>query len=357
MKKLLALSAVAIAFIGCGGNKISDEATKNFENGLNKELKESFAAVNALVYLATGTPVSLKTDGYKCENKSSYISCKNASIDINIDNPNGGGVELDILHVKNISLETNAIYTGNKKGEISIKEALESMPKEVYTKSKIESITVGHVVNSMLAYQSLVNANLSELTKIAGDEYEISSNITGKNITKNGNMQINTRIFGKNNKNEFNVVFDFDVLAKMFDMFEKYGMKYDTENPNSTSSSNKLAGLKAEDYVGTLLLNKLNTNLVIYNDLTSIKNIIDKDLSKAPKPLVDLINTIFENKPHKIAQVFEIKNKFDILQAIADKDSGKYSDEQLEKDIKNINFKINNVDMIQLIKELDSSKL
>lgn len=336
-KTLLALSAAALIFTGCSNNKISDENTKLFETSLNNKIKDASEQLDLLSLILTGgVKIDIDSKGYKCENKQSYITCSNPLITISLKDLNN---DFTLLEIKNISLKTNDIYVGNKKGFLNMKEVFEGMPKEIFNETNIDSIQFGEYFKSVLE-----NNGKQELASILNDDFSISSKTNIKNILNNGTIQIDFDIKGKNNKNEFNLESEVNTTKEIMNIFDKMNIGYNTSTGDVIGLENA-QNVNIQDLAEAVIIKKINSKLIINNDLSNFKQNVDDDLALAPEPVQKILNEFFNNKPHKIVQTLSVKNNFNLLKAIDNSDN-----EQVQKDLENVDFKINGVDIIKAFK-------
>lgn len=334
-KSLLALSAVAVMFIGCG-NKISDEQVKNFETSLNNSIKNEIEKLKVLTAMFE-IPSNVNISDYKCENKGDYAECKSKGIDVIINNQK-------VLSVEEIKIETNGFYTGDKKGSVSIKELATNTPKESFYKSEIKSIKLGEIAVGFASMLAISDNKLGILPELAKDEYSINTITKTKDVANNGNVKVEFKLIGKHNKNELAFAIDLDVLDKFFEICDKLNITYniDSYKIDNVDTLDKY-DMYNKEFAESLLINSIESKININNNLKAIKEYVMQNIDKVPEQFRPIVDSFFANTPHKFEQSLKVKNKYNMLKAIEE------SENQLPKDFNdNVEIKINGMNFTQI---------
>lgn len=347
-KSLLALSAVVIMFNACNSSsKISDEATKKFENSLNTNLNKQFEEISTLASLLLGQKLNITNQGYVCENKKDFISCTNPLISVDVSLLDETK-KVNYLNIKNIKLETNAIYSGDKQGIISIEEAVKAMPKDIFYNSQIEGLELGEGARAFVTLFSMQDRNFDIFSKLAYDTYKINSTTKASNIQENGYVNTSMKINGVKNNNEISIELGFNTLKDFLKVLDANNVKYNT-NASFLEGEENLYNADSQDFLNHILIKNINSKINISNDLSFLKKIFANELTNAPEPFKSIADNFFNKKPHELSQSLEIKNNFNILKALEDNEKGLLTKEQEEQAIKNIDFKINGIDIIKAL--------
>lgn len=334
-KTLLALSMSAMMFVGCG-DKLSDEAVKNYENTLNEKLKEAKDSLFILGML-TGTAFDIQNDKYTCENKGDYANCVNPSVEITA---NINGVIMKAISLKGISTKTNMIYSGKAQENLNMKDAIASMPKELFNDSKVESITISPELQGLLTALSLSEASFADLAKFASDDYSISLNTKANDVLNQGEFSHSAKIVG----NKYNNSLDFKIDGKMLkganELLGK--MAFDGNNIEQLAST-----LEPEVLNDVILLKAINSKLSVKSNV----DFIDRfgNIDNYPEPFNKIFKDFVKNFPHELNFELATKNDFNIIENINNYHTGKTSLEESQKLMKeNLKATLNGVDLTKI---------
>lgn len=303
-KTLLALSLASIVFIGCGGQKITDDMAKTYENNLNNSLQIALSQIPAQ------EGIDVKFNNFKCVNKKELINCTSDSFKIL-----GRGQEF--VSVDKIIIDTNEFYNGKATGVISIKDMYKDMLfDKTYSNVKFQGIKISDAIKGMAALIAMQDEKLSILNTLANGIYDLDIN---SNILKDGNVNGNFVLTNTSNKDLISFAIDAKLLDKIYDLCDKAGIKYDVAKQDITEPDEKVLenlNVTPDDVAKSFQINNVKIDVAI-QDLFALKQAMNDEFNKLPDTVKDnfkdIVDEILNNKPHKLSVDVKIKEGFDYI--------------------------------------------
>ncbi|MBZ7995926.1 hypothetical protein AVCANL279_01100 [Campylobacter canadensis] len=340
MKKILCCSMLLFTFLSCSNDdKITQEQAKQFELGLNKQVKQ-------IALFNQGRNVLLDGLNFNCNLNNNLVSCKSENVKLLIDN-------VAIATIGSVVVENNLIY-GKDSG--SYFDVLSYFAKEKrYLKASINNIKIDTQLQQLLAfYIALFNDKLSFLiTSLSKDinlEYFLDYSKKDELIQTNmkyavmlADAYLKTDTSFKINKNLANA-YKYDITQQIAS-FEDKSIKI--EDNIYLTNVNAIFNLNLPEAFTNGLNEYLNENkdTLVENMRNKIK---DEELLNILQGF--LFNLIKENT---VKLEFSFKSKNDVL--LSEFANNKNPDELIKKIETNYDIKLNELvtkDLLILLKNI-----
>lgn len=359
MKKILcSLVAFVALMIGCGGNNgITDNMVKNYELSLNEGLDEVKENLADEFY-----SISLNFPDFKCKKEEQKIVCQAFDIAVLID-------EQEILSIKNIIFKTNQIYTGDKKGEISISEAYENIAKKgISDELIINGFKLSDTSKGLIALAFMQSKELAFLSTLADGEYDIvlanKYNLKDEILSGDTTFSINNASKGIKIDAILKNDIDYKLLANTID---KYKLATFDVNFQSIKQLNEFfdsmgygeGAQISSDILKSFILEKLNVDVSLqdlydfYAGIDYVKSGLKYDMQhgkyvEPSKKLLEVIDRFEKSNPHLFSIVLSRAQGISIFD-IDRASSWGASSEDKAKLQEGVSLKINDIDFTKFL--------
>ncbi|WP_170999725.1 JlpA family lipoprotein adhesin [Campylobacter aviculae] len=251
MKKYIVLFLSVIFFFACNDNSLDKNIAKKYKNNLNSQIQDT------LKDMQEEFEIKIEFHDFQCQSNDNFVKCTSPNLEIFSKN------NKKLLKIKSIELSSNEVYTGDKKGLISIKDLQEflfSKNKQLQSKItfkdlKLSNEMIDEIKKIPLNKNPKINNYLYEL---AANPYTISfENLNSEKDNSHYNDILNISI-QNNNKLDFNLNLNIAYKSKLLDILDSIGLKYNTDSLSTEEISDNNTDLN-------FAFSQIQENIIIQN--------------------------------------------------------------------------------------------
>lgn len=353
-KTLCSLAVLGALMVGCNDSGLTDEMVKNYEANLNKDLDEARKTLKDEI-----DGVNVKLPDFKCKKESLNIVCQTSDIVVSMQ-------EQEILSIKDITLKTSQVYTGDKKGEISISEAYANIAKKsISDELVINGFKLSDASKGLIALAAMQSKELAFLPALADGEYNISlvDKYSPKNELLSGEIIFSIDNITKGIKLSTSLKHDVDYKL-LTDIVDRYKLATFDVKSQSVKQSDKKDSLGYEEaekvkdaILKSIIVEKLNINASLKDiqafssSLDYVKSEIKDDIRRGEdaepsRKLLEVIDKFEKSNPHSLS--FELARKVGV--SLFDFNELSSTSEETDKKLREgVTLKINDIDFTEFL--------